>query len=67
MGLRDLIFGQKDNSDPDKYKELPLKDYEGETPALLVKVATVTGMRESQIVKDQIYDGDIVIVDINRL
>jgi uncharacterized protein len=67
MGLRDLIFRPKDNSDPDQYKELPLKDYEGESPALLVKVATVTSLRESQIVKDQIYEGDIVIVDINRL
>jgi len=67
MGLRDLIFRPKDNSDPGEYKDLPLKDYEGETPALLVKVATVTGLKESQIVKDQIYDGDIVIVDINRL
>ena len=67
MGLRDLIFGTKDNSDPDQYKELPLKDYEGENPALLVKVATVTSLRESQIIKDQIYEGDIVIVDINRL
>jgi hypothetical protein len=67
MGLRDLIFRPKDSNSPDEYKELPLKEYEGETPALVVKVATVTGLKESQIVKDQIYDGDIVIVDINRL
>ncbi|HWQ66373.1 MAG TPA: cell division protein SepF [Methanospirillum sp.] len=68
MGLRDLIFGSKDNADPEDYKELPLKDYEaGEMPALIVKVANVTGLRESQIIKDEIYEGNIVIVDINRL
>lgn len=67
MGLRDLIFGAKDTKSPGEYMDLPLKDFEGENPALLVKVATVTSLGESQIVKDQIYDGDIVIVDINRL
>ncbi len=68
MGLRDLLFGSKDTSSPDEYKDLTLKDYElSENPALLVKVATVIGLRESQIVKDQVYDGNIVIVDINRL
>ncbi|MDD1723765.1 MAG: cell division protein SepF [Methanospirillum sp.] len=68
MGLRDLFFGSKDTSSPDEYKDLTLKDYElSESPALLVKVATVTGLRESQIVKDQVYDGNVVIVDINRL
>ena len=68
MGLRDLLFGSKDTSSPDEYKDLTLKDYElSENPALLIKVATVTGLRESQIVKDQVYDGNIVIVDITRL
>ncbi|OQA48463.1 MAG: hypothetical protein BWY45_03535 [Euryarchaeota archaeon ADurb.Bin294] len=68
MGLRDLLFGSKDTSSPDEYKDLTLKEYElSENPALLVKVATVTGLRESQIVKDQVYDGNIVIVDITRL
>ena len=67
MGFLDLFSKSKDNGNPDDYKELPLKDYEGENPALIVKVATVTGLRESQIVKDQRYEGDIVVVDINRL
>ena len=51
MGLRDLLFGSKDTSSPDEYKDLTLKEYElSENPALLVKVATVTGLRESQYV-----------------
>jgi uncharacterized protein len=68
MGLRDLLFRSKDAASPGDYKDLTLKDYElNENPALLIKVATVTGLRESQIVKDQVYDGNVVIVDINRL
>jgi SepF-like predicted cell division protein (DUF552 family) len=67
MGFIDRLFKSKDSSSPEDYKEFPLQPYEEETPALIVKVATVTGLKESQIVKDQVYDGDIVIVDINRL
>ncbi len=68
MGLRDLLFGSKDAASPESYKDLDLKNYElSEAPALLVKVATVTGLNESQIVKDEIYEGNIVIVDITKL
>lgn len=68
MDVLRRLFGNKDATSPGDYADLPLKDYESnENPALLIKVATVTGMRESQIIKDQIYDGSVVIVDINRL
>ena len=67
MGLRDLLFGSKDTSSPDEYKDLTLKDYE------LVKTQPScqgrhgywpAGKSDRQ---DQVYDGNIVIVDITRL
>ncbi|MCU0629623.1 MAG: cell division protein SepF [Methanoregulaceae archaeon] len=51
------------------YMELNLEDYEGkeEGPALLIKIATISDLRESPKIKDEIYNGNIVIVDISRL
>jgi len=51
------------------YMELNLEDYEGkeEGPALLIKIATIADLRESPKIKDEIYNGNIVIVDISRL
>ena len=46
-----------------------LEDYEGteDAPALLVKIATVTDIKDSPKIKDEVYNGNIVIVDISRL
>jgi SepF-like predicted cell division protein (DUF552 family) len=51
------------------YMELNLEDYEGteDAPALLVKIATVTDIKDSPKIKDEVYNGNIVIVDISRL
>ncbi len=51
------------------YMELNLEDYEGmdEPPALLVKIATISDIKDSPKIKDEIYNGNIVIVDISRL
>jgi SepF-like predicted cell division protein (DUF552 family) len=51
------------------YMELNLEDYEGkeEGPAILIKIATISDLRESPKIKDEIYNGNIVIVDISRL
>jgi uncharacterized protein len=51
------------------YMELNLEDYEGtdDVPALLVKIATVSDIKDSPKIKDEVYNGNIVIVDISRL
>ena len=70
MGIRDILFGSKDVGDPDQYKDITSSIAEieaGSCPALIVKVATVTGLGDSKTVKDEIYDGNMVIVDISRL
>ena len=49
--------------------ELNLEDYEGkeDAPALLVKIATIADIKDSPKIKDEIYNGNVVIVDISRL
>jgi uncharacterized protein len=51
------------------YMELNLEDYEstGDAPALFVKIGTVSDIKDSPKIKDEIYNGNIVIVDISRL
>jgi uncharacterized protein len=54
----------------DDYMDLDLQEYEASeagAPALLVKIATVADIKDSPRVKDEIYNGNIVIVDIGRL
>jgi SepF-like predicted cell division protein (DUF552 family) len=51
------------------YMELNLEDYEGtdDAPALFIKIATVSDLKDNPKIKDEIYNGNIVIVDISRL
>ena len=51
------------------YMELNLEDYEGKenTTALLVKIAMISDIKDSPKIKNEIYNGNIVIVDISRL
>ena len=39
----------------------------GGAPALLVKIATIGDLKDTPRVKDEVYNGNIVIVDISRL
>ncbi len=63
LGKSSAPTGERD------YMELNLEDYEGteDAPALLVKIATVTDIKDSPKIKDEVYNGNIVIVDISRL
>jgi len=65
----DNLLGKSTPAEEGDYMELNLEDYEGsgESPALLVKIATVADIKDSPKVKDEIYNGNIVIVDIGRL
>ncbi|MCX6700030.1 MAG: cell division protein SepF [Methanomicrobiales archaeon] len=51
------------------YMELNLEDYEGkeDATALLVKIAMISDIKDSPKIKNEIYSGNIVIVDISRL
>ncbi len=51
------------------YMELNLEDYEGKenATALLVKIAMISDIKDSPKIKNEIYNGNIVIVDISRL
>ena len=51
------------------YMELNLEDYEGkdDATALLVKIAMISDIKDSPKIKNEIYNGNIVIVDISRL
>ena len=68
MGLGSLFKGKKEEASAEDYKDLDIGTYESsERPALLIKIATVTDLKGSQIIKNQVYDGHIVVVDISRL
>ena len=69
-----LEFGKKDKkqSDEDTYMKLDLQSYEGvagesEPATMYVKVASITDIKECPMIKDEIYNGNIVIVDITKL
>jgi len=70
--LLDSILGKKNtSSDESDYMELDLASYEtsgGESPAsMYVKIASIADLKETPRVKDEVYNGNIVIVDISRL
>ncbi|MDO5846747.1 MAG: cell division protein SepF [Methanocorpusculum sp.] len=74
MGFLDGVFGSKDKkpqTDEDTYMKLDLQSYEGsmsEGPATTyVKIASITDIKECPRVKDEIYNGNVVIVDITKL
>jgi SepF-like predicted cell division protein (DUF552 family) len=68
--LFDTLLGRGTTVTEDDYMDLDLSAYEEATanaPALLVKIATVGDIKESPRIKDEVYNGNIVIVDIGRL
>ena len=68
MGLGSLFKSKKEETSAEDYKDLDIGIYEStERPALLIKIATVTDLKGSQAIKNQVYDGHVVVVDISRL
>ncbi|HOB17174.1 MAG TPA: cell division protein SepF [Candidatus Methanoculleus thermohydrogenotrophicum] len=69
--LFDSILGKNPAKSEDEYMELDLASYEGATseePAsMYVKIATIADLKDTPRVKDEVYNGNIVIVDIGRL
>ncbi len=68
--LFDTLLGRSQTSTEDDYMDLDLEAYEeaeAGSPALLVKIATVSDIKDSPKIKDEVYNGNIVIVDIGRL
>lgn len=69
--LFDTLLGKNQTNSDDDYMDLDLSSYEergaGGSPALLVKIATVGDIKDTPRVKDEVYNGNIVIVDISRL
>ena len=69
--LFDSILGKSPVKNEDEYMELDLASYEGSTseePAsMYVKIATIADLKDTPRVKDEVYNGNIVIVDIGRL
>ncbi len=50
--------------------DLDLESFEesqASAPAMFVKIATVGDIKDSPQIKDEVYNGNIVIVDIGRL
>jgi len=71
MGFLDFKKDKK-QSDEETYMKLDLQSYEGaagenEMASMYVKVASVTDIKECPKIKDEIYNGNIVIVDITKL
>ena len=74
MGFLDGVFGSKDKkqTEEDTYMKLDLQAYEGSLgengPATTyVKIASISDIKECPRVKDEIYNGNVVIVDITKL
>ena len=65
----DTLLGKGNSHADDEYMELDLASYEerGSGPSLLVKIATISDLKDTPRVKDEVYSGNIVIVDISRL
>jgi SepF-like predicted cell division protein (DUF552 family) len=69
--LIDRLFGTRQHADAEEYLELDLGQYEEvfeEEPAgTYVKVAEIMSVNNLPELKDEIYKGNIVIVDISHL
>jgi SepF-like predicted cell division protein (DUF552 family) len=66
----DSIIGKGSTSDME-YMELDLASYEtaevGEPASMYVKIASIADLKETPRVKDEVYNGNVVIVDVSRL
>ncbi len=69
--LFDSILGKSPAKNEEDYMELDLASYEGsneEEPAsMYIKIATIADLKDTPRVKDEVYNGNIVIVDVGRL
>ncbi|KUK63575.1 MAG: Uncharacterized protein XD82_0247 [Methanoculleus marisnigri] len=69
--LFDSILGKSPARNEEDYMELDLASYEvssEEEPATMyIKIATIADLKDTPRVKDEVYNGNIVIVDIGRL
>ncbi|HUU76092.1 MAG TPA: cell division protein SepF [Methanoregulaceae archaeon] len=64
------LLGRTSPASEDEYMDLDLKDFEdtdASAPAMYVKIASIGDIKDSPSIKDEIYNGNIVIVDIARL
>ncbi|HJJ43348.1 MAG TPA: cell division protein SepF [Methanocorpusculum sp.] len=73
MGFLDGLFGTKEKSiGEDTYMKLDLQAYEGavgenQPATMYVKVASISDIKDCPKIKDEIYNGNIVVVDITKL
>ncbi|HJJ28120.1 MAG TPA: cell division protein SepF [Methanocorpusculum sp.] len=74
MGFLDNVFGgsKKEQTGDDEYMHLDLQAYEGragesEMATTYVKIAAVSDIKDCPRIKDEIYNGNVVIVDITKL
>ncbi|ACL15772.1 cell division protein SepF [Methanosphaerula palustris] len=69
--ILDSLLGKSTLPKEDDYMELDLASFEAssdEEPAsLYVKIAGVSSLKDTPKIKDEIYNGNIVIVDIAQL
>ncbi|MDD1712138.1 MAG: cell division protein SepF [Methanoregulaceae archaeon] len=68
--ILDTLLGRTSTTTEEDYMDLDLASYEEEeagAPALYVKIATVGDIKDSPKIKDEVYNGNIVIADISRL
>ncbi len=69
--LLDTIIGRSASVREDDYMELDLEAFEGageeEAASMYVKVATIADLKDTPKVKDEVYNGNIVIVDVTKL
>jgi len=66
----DSLLGRSTPSTEDDYMDLDLEAFEeaeASAPVMFVKIAAVGDIKESPRIKDEIYNGNIVIADISRL
>lgn len=67
----DSLLGKGAPVNETEYVELDLATYEGaaedEPASMYVKIATISDLKETPRVKDEIYNGNMVIVDVGRL
>jgi SepF-like predicted cell division protein (DUF552 family) len=65
------ILGKQPAVGETEYVELDLAAYEGaaqdEPASMYVKIATIGDLKETPRIKDEIYNGNIVIIDVGRL
>ncbi len=64
-----LFGGGKSEVDVDQYKEIDLEDYEDEirdeTPSSYIKIAELSGLDMMPELKKQVYDGNILMIDVS--